>query len=96
MRRVSPTGGIARGRKRAMNTTPGRRGRKPKGNRTPVRAALPAEAVALVDAIANQDGVDRTAVLSRLLCERLNLPVPAYCLPAPSTNQQELPLTKAS
>jgi hypothetical protein len=78
-----------------MNSTPARPGRKPKGNRTPVRAALPAEAIDAVDAIALQEGSDRTTVLGRLLCERLGLGVPDYCLP-PRAGQEELPLSRAS
>jgi hypothetical protein len=78
-----------------MTTSATKRGRKPKGNRTPVRTMLPVEVVEAADAMAAQDGLDRTAVLGRLLCERLGFPVPAYCLP-PNTTQQELPLTKAS
>lgn len=70
-------------------------GPKPKGNRFRVTAALPAEVVSLADEMARSEGVDRTAVLGRLLCERLGLPVPSYCLP-PTTKQQELPLSKAS
>jgi len=79
-----------------MNTTPGKPGRKPKGNRKRVSAALPVEVVELADALAAEhDGLDRTAVLGRLLCERLGLPVPAYCLP-PQTNQTKLALNQAS
>jgi hypothetical protein len=70
-------------------------GPKPKGNRFRVTAALPAEVVSLADEMAEREGVDRTAVLGRLLCERLGLPVPAYCLP-PTSDQGELPLSKAS
>ena len=77
-----------------MNDRPGKRGPKPKGRRKRVSAALPAEAVELIDAMAERDGVDRTAVLGRLLCEQLNLPVPTYCLP--TNSQEELPLDKAS
>ena len=82
-----------------MNTPPvgrsGRPGPKPKGNRLRVTAQLPAEVVALADEMAARTGVDRTAVLGQLLCERLGLPVPKYCLP-PTSAQQELPLSKAS
>jgi hypothetical protein len=78
-----------------MDIRPGKPGPKPKGNRFRVTAALPLEVVTIADDIAEREGVDRTAVLGRLLCERLGLPVPAYCLP-PSTDQQELPLSKAS
>jgi hypothetical protein len=70
-------------------------GPKPKGNRFRVTAALPSEVVKIADEMAQREGVDRTAVLGRLLCERLGLPVPIYCLP-PGTNQVELPLNKAS
>jgi hypothetical protein len=78
-----------------MNTTRAKPGRKPKGDRTQVSAALPTEAVRIADARARREGVDRTAMLGRLLCEALGLEVPAYCLPA-VTAQEELPLTKAS
>jgi hypothetical protein len=79
-----------------MNIAPGKPGRKPKGNRKRVSAALPAEVVDIADALAAEhDGLDRTAVLGRLLCERLGIPVPAYCLP-PATRQSELPLNQAS
>ncbi len=78
-----------------MEIRSGKPGRKPKGNRKPVSARLPAEVVDLADAIAEQEGLDRTAVLGRLLCERLGLAVPSYCLPSTS-HQQELPLNKAS
>jgi hypothetical protein len=79
-----------------MTNSAAKRGRKPKGNRKPVRAMLPAEVVDIADAMAKEhEDLDRTAVLGRLLCERLGLPVPAYCLPR-SSSQQELPLNKAS
>lgn len=73
-------------------------GPKPKGNRFRVTAALPVEVVQLADSMAERDGVDRTAVLGRLLCEKLGLEVPSYCLPQNTTrnDQQELPLGKAS
>jgi len=70
-------------------------GPKPKGNRFRVTAALPAEVVSIADEMAQREGVDRTAVLGRLLCERLGLPVPTYCL-SPNSTQEELPLSKAS
>jgi hypothetical protein len=77
-------------------TTSAKRGRKPKGDRKPVRAMLPTQVVDMIDAYAAEhEDLDRTAVLGRLLCERLGLPVPAYCLPR-SLEQQELPLNKAS
>lgn len=78
-----------------MDRPRGKSGPKPKGDRFRVTAALPTEVVSIADAIARTEGVDRTAVLGRLLCERLGLPVPKYCLP-PTSNQEELPLTKAS
>jgi len=70
-------------------------GPKPKGDRFRVTAALPSEVVTIADEIAEREGVDRTAVLGRLLCERLGLPVPAYCRP-PNSRQEELPLIQAS
>jgi hypothetical protein len=70
-------------------------GPKPKGDRFRVTAALPTEVVSIADEMAQREGVDRTAVLGRLLCERLGLPVPTYCL-APTSAQEELPLSKAS
>lgn len=78
-----------------MDSSRSKRGRKPKGNRQPVSAMLPVEVVAIADAMAAESGLDRTAVLGRLLCERLGLPVPTYCLPT-SSEQTELPLSKAS
>ena len=70
-------------------------GPKVKGDRFRVTAALPTEVVNLADEMARAEGVDRTAVLGRLLCERLGLPVPRYCLP-PASSQGELPMSKAS
>ena len=78
-----------------MNTRPrAKRGPRPKGDRVRCCAALPAEAVNRALAIAERDGQTFTDVLGRLLCEALDMPVPAYCLP--KRDQRELPLTKAS
>jgi hypothetical protein len=69
----------------------GRRGRLPKGDRVAVTARVPRSLVALVDEIADKTGVDRTAALTRLLCERLDQEIPSYCLPR-ANDQTELPL----
>jgi hypothetical protein len=78
-----------------MTDTRGKPGPKPKGDRFRVTAALPTEVVRLIDSMAQSEGADRTAVLGRLLCERLDLPVPGYCLPS-ATAQKALSLGKAS
>lgn len=79
-----------------MDIRPGaKKGPKPKGNRVRMSAALPAEVMEEMLAIAERDRQTLTDVLGRLLAERLGLPVPAYCLPK-RTDQTELPMTKAS
>lgn len=96
LRRVCTPRRVSRGRNLTMDRPRAKSGPKPKGNRFRVTAALPVEVVQLADSMAERDGVDRTAVLGRLLCEQLGLPVPHYCLPPGARQQQELPLSKAS
>lgn len=46
--------------------------------------------------IAQRDGISMTNVIERELCLAWGLPVPTYCLPKNTTDQEELPLSKAS
>ena len=63
----------------------------PKGDRISVSAKIPASVIAVIDEIAEADGTDRTAIIGRLLCERLEMEVPSYCRP-PANAQTELPM----
>jgi hypothetical protein len=73
-----------------------RKGPKPKDpTRVQTTILLPAEVRARAEAIAEKDGLALTNVIARLLSEAMGLPVPAYCLPK-NTDQQELPLSQAS
>jgi hypothetical protein len=81
-----------------MDVTPrprGKRGPKPKGNRVSTTVALDVDVRAHAQAIAERDGLALCDVIGRLCAEALGLPVPPYCLPK-TTNQEELPLAEAS
>jgi hypothetical protein len=74
-----------------------KKGPKPKDpSRVQTTTLLPAEVRARAEAIAVQEGMALTNVIARLLCERLDLPVPSYCVAPTPQNQQELPLSQAS
>jgi hypothetical protein len=73
-----------------------KRGPKPKDpTRVQTTVTLPHEVRARAQALADRDGLSLTNTIERLLAEALDVPVPAYCLPK-STDQEELPLSKAS
>jgi hypothetical protein len=70
-------------------------GPKPKGERTPTPVYLPNDLRAEALAIAHQDGLPLTSVITRMVAESLGRRAPDYCYPRP-TSQEELPLTQAS
>lgn len=73
-----------------------RRGPKPKDpTRVQTTVTLPHEVRARAQALADRDGLSLTNTIERLLAEALDVPVPAYCQPK-TTKQEELPLSKAS
>ena len=74
-----------------------KKGPRPKDpTRVQTSVLLPAAVRARAEEIAERDGQALGNVISRLLAEAMNLPVPAYCLPKRSEMQEELPLNKAS
>ncbi|GEL26465.1 hypothetical protein PSU4_54190 [Pseudonocardia sulfidoxydans NBRC 16205] len=71
-------------------------GRPSKGDRVFTGLRLPRQYRTAAEEIARRDGLDVNDVLTRLVGERLGLPVPDYCYPdSASDAQEELPL-KAS
>lgn len=81
-----------------MQTRPERRkpGRKSKGPRVQVPVRLPTEFYEAVEQIAKQDGIWITDVVTRMVAESLGRPAPDYCQPTSKSQQEELPLTRAS
>ena len=79
-----------------MQTRPERRkpGRKSKGPRVQVPVRLPTEFYEAVEEIAKRDGIWITDVVTRMVAESLGRPAPDYC--HPKSQQEELPLTRAS
>ena len=71
-------------------------GRPAKGDRVFTAVRLPREYRMAAEAIARRDGVDVTDVVTRMVGESLGLPIPDYCLPKTTSQQEELPLNKAS
>lgn len=70
-------------------------GPKSKGERTPTPVYLPNDLRAEALAIAQQDGLPLTSVITRMVAEALGRRAPDYCYPT-HTNQEELPLSQAS
>jgi hypothetical protein len=81
-----------------MESLPQRRkpGRKSKGARVQVPVRMPAEFHAEVERISKVDGIPVTDVVTRMIAESLGRPAPDYCRPKTTSQQEELPLTKAS
>lgn len=78
-----------------QETSRGRPGRKPKlaEGRVYTAAKIPLHYREVLDRQAEEEGIPLGDVITRLLGERLGLPVPAYCRPR---NQEALPLDQAS
>jgi hypothetical protein len=81
-----------------METRPERRkpGRKSKGPRVQVPVRLPVEFHEAIEEIAKRDGIWITDVVTRMVAESLGRPAPEYCQPKTTSQQEELPLNKAS
>ncbi|MEO7195625.1 MAG: hypothetical protein ABIZ05_12540 [Pseudonocardiaceae bacterium] len=71
-------------------------GRKSKGPRVQVPVRLPTEFYEAVEEIAKRDGIWITDVVTRMVAESLGRPAPDYCHPKATSQQEELPLTRAS
>lgn len=69
-----------------------------RGDRVPTNVRLPRHMREVAEAIAERDGVGVGEAVTRVFAEALGLPVPDYCLPKHTGEQEvlELPLTKAS
>jgi hypothetical protein len=71
-------------------------GRPAKGDRVFTGVRLPREYRVAAEELARRDGLDVTDVVTRMVGESLGLPIPDYCLPKTTSQQEELPLNKAS
>jgi len=71
-------------------------GRPSKGDRVFTAVRLPRPYRALLEEMADRDGIDVNDVVTRLVGEGLGQPLPDYCQPKVASEQEELPLNKAS
>lgn len=77
-------------------TPKSRGGRPPKGDRQKRSVYLERAVWRQLEEMAADEGLPVTVIVARLVYERMAHPVPAYCLPKPSNDQEELPLATAS
>ncbi|OLM28780.1 hypothetical protein Ae717Ps2_6099c [Pseudonocardia sp. Ae717_Ps2] len=82
-----------------MTDSPRKGGRKHLGERRPTMVRLREDLWEAVQEIAQREGLPVSAVITRMVAESLDRPVPDYCQPktaAVRSTQEELPVPQAS